>query len=101
MTTKHKGLHLHRLTTAAGNPREVAFANAWIEEHEYQNVLGYLMSKDNRAIPVADGTALAAATVIQWLGSPVGMSFLGRVIKNCPEVKEWLQAEMKEALLAK
>lgn len=72
---KHQGLHANRLTKAADNPREVAFAEEWDKENSssfhnqptLDHLLGIASGVRDRAV---------AATVIQWLGSNVGMSFL-------------------------
>lgn len=76
-TIKHKGLHAHRLRD---NPAERRLAKAWAKintDHGGQ-VLRYLLAKDNNR-PADEMTARdaeVAATVIQWLGSPVGLSWL-------------------------
>ena len=60
------------------NPTEKKFYRAWVGENERGLVLEYLMSTDEfgRRQPVSDRDHVVAATVIQWLGSPVGQSFL-------------------------
>lgn len=70
-----------RLKPAADNPREVAFAKRW----EYEN--------DHRggAEPIMQGLipdwtprdAEVAATLIQWLGSNVGFSFVEESLRCC------------------
>lgn len=54
------------------NPEEKRFADAWKKEHVLHHLLG------NGAFPrvPTKEEAAAAATVIQWLGSPVGQGFL-------------------------
>lgn len=76
---KHQGLHTNRLTKAADNPREVAFAKEWQKE----NIPGGMTETDytlDRLLwdtsEPSERDAVVAATVIQWLGSNVGMSFL-------------------------
>jgi hypothetical protein len=89
------GLHANRLDPKCGNPREVAFAEQWVQEHAYSNLLSTLF-----VVPCVPGTPgaiythsfghavfplgvepterdrIVAATLMQWLGSNCGMSFL-------------------------
>jgi len=77
----NKGLRQHRFKQ---NPLEWKFAEMW----EYLNikndgrgVLDYLLAEDiNRPCgEKTDRDKMVAATVIQWLGSPVGQNFLEQV----------------------
>lgn len=72
---KYKGLHTHRF---AENPEELRFAEAWEKENKYGRCLEYLLSVHPNNFPraVSDHEESIAATVVQWLGSPVGQSFL-------------------------
>ena len=74
-TMAHKGLHTHRLTD---NPEEKRFAEAWNDQNKYGRILEYLLSThpNNHPVMVNEQEESIAATVIQWLGSPVGQSFL-------------------------
>lgn len=47
---------------------------------DFHHSLKYLLSEDNRAAEVSDRDELVAATVIQWLGSPMGQNFLRRCL---------------------
>ena len=90
MKPKHVGISSHRLRS--DNPREVVFARLWQEQNDSGETLEYLLSTKNRR----DGSASdrdreVAATVIQWLGSNVGMSFLVSAIKASPEIREFLK----------
>jgi hypothetical protein len=82
MTIKHEGLRTYRLIA---NPLEQAFHNAWIEENDLDfgrnggNLLGYLLGENNEQGVVSERDAVVAATIIQWLGSPVGQKFIERV----------------------
>jgi hypothetical protein len=79
MAVKHRGLHFHRLEKRRGNPEEVAFSEAWEKENERGNVLAYLLqcgSQNGRPPDPSERDASVAATVVQWLGSPVGRQFL-------------------------
>jgi hypothetical protein len=78
----HKGKMQHRLKQ---NPLEQKFALEWekinsgIQRH---GILDYLLAEDNNRPlnEVSDRDREVAATVIQWLGSPVGKNFLYRII---------------------
>lgn len=81
-----QGLHPYRYKD---NPLEKAFAEAWQAENQIMpgrptSTLAYLMDLTNRGEPnppLTDRDHLVAATVIQWLGSPVGQGFLlGRLM---------------------
>lgn len=87
-TPLHVGFSANRLHPDADNPREVAFAASW--EKVNSPVFGhptveYLIPNST------ERDAKVAATIIQWLGSNVGMSFLVDVIEEEPKVKEWLR----------
>lgn len=75
---KHTGLSTHRL---ASNPLEAAYAAAW--EKQAPHTLGWLLSgpvNENGDYTQRDATV--AATMIQWLGSPVGSSFVQEVLEK-------------------
>ena len=79
---KHEGKNTHRLSS---NSMEKAFHDAWLEENTNRHcgiLLGQLLGDGNRPAEVSDRDALVAATVIQWLGSPVGSGFLQRVLMS-------------------
>ena len=64
-----RGLHPYRFKD---NPEERRFAEAWAKHCGDGKTLAYLL------FPVAptEREEQVAATVIQWLGSPVGQGFL-------------------------
>lgn len=68
---KHIGLSEYRI---ADNPKEEIFANKWKEMQENSNTLFYLIDRNESLLTQRDCTV--AATIIQWLGSPVGQNFL-------------------------
>lgn len=75
---KHRGLHTHRFKD---NPEEKRFAEAWEKMNKEGHTLAYLLDPQNgvgrlRPLEISQGEATAAATVIQWLGSPVGQIWL-------------------------
>ncbi len=93
---KHEGLHSRRLEPSQNNPREVAFSEQWKHENEVSHVLGVLLSRQEGGHPFMPFTgthvqlapcdqhaASVAATVIQWLGSNVGMCFLEESLRQC------------------
>jgi hypothetical protein len=87
----HVGKSSNRLHPAADNPREVAFAMEWSDMNDHKKckpTLAYLLDG------FSDRDAEVAATVIQWLGSNVGMCFLEDAIKREPKIKEWLNARI-------
>jgi hypothetical protein len=78
----NKGLHQYRFKN---EPLEKLFAEAWEADNidnagriDGRGILDYLLAKDSNH-PNGEVTKRdreVAATVIQWLGSPVGQSFL-------------------------
>jgi len=74
---KNQGLQTHRF---ANNPEEKRFADAWSEMNRISRNLDYLLDvkhDDQHFVdPASDRDRVVAATVIQWLGSPVGQGFL-------------------------
>jgi len=69
-----KGLHEYRFKT---NPLEERFAEKWAEQNELGNTLEYILSSTvNEREPVAEREKVVVATMMQWLGSPVGQAFL-------------------------
>jgi hypothetical protein len=80
---KNKGKNQHRFKQ---NPLEKEFAEAWeeINNREGSNILDYLMANKTNSpcSEVSDKDRMVAATVVQWLGSPVGQSFLIQIQGN-------------------
>jgi len=82
---KHEGKFLYRLKD---NRLEKAYHDAWVEENKGNlcrgvGILQWLMGDNNKpADDLTDRDALVAATVIQWLGSPVGQCFVARVLEG-------------------
>lgn len=72
---KTKGLHPYRFKE---NPEEQRFAKSWHSDGAHN--LKYLLcppETDQRFAPTpSERDEVVAATVIQWLGSPVGQCFL-------------------------
>jgi hypothetical protein len=84
---KNKGKSQHRFKN---NPAERIFAEVWEERNSgkySQPLLNYLLAEDNNR-PMGEVTErdqMVAATVIQWLGSPVGEGFLQDVAAKIKE----------------
>lgn len=78
------GYHTHRFEQ---NPEERRFAEAWDRQQEHGRTLNYLLSEshDNRPVDVSPHDDKTAATLIQWLGSPVGQNFLRELGYKCGE----------------
>lgn len=74
-TLKYKGLHIHRYKD---NPEEFAFAKEWDKQNRYGRNLAYLLCGEQQGNPPepSERDHIVGATVIQWLGSPVGQAFL-------------------------
>jgi hypothetical protein len=63
------------------NPLEARFLKAWQGQNEGSGrLLDYLLGDGAKASIASDRDEKVAATVIQWLGSPVGQSFLSNVL---------------------
>lgn len=77
MRLKHFGRHTHRFRD---NPEEKRIAEAWDAAQEYGDTLAWLLDRRpvqiGRPMTPSDIEITAAATVIQWLGSPVGQAWL-------------------------
>lgn len=106
MCSQVRGISSHRLKPNAGNPREIAFMDQWDYENENdRDLLSALMIEpcdgddpdrvtgfrgdrlgQHYKRPLGQTTLrdrIVAATVVQWLGSNVGMSFLEMALKRC------------------
>lgn len=93
MKIKHEGLSTNQLNS---NPREQVFAKAWkqINDPPYPVVsvpLELLLCSNgdgniNRDLSQIEATT--AATVIQWLGSPVGWEWLNETMEKAQRIKE-------------
>ena len=82
----HRGFYETRLTQ--DNPRESIFSIKWKEENNRPN--GFQLVQ--MLIPkCTERDTEVAATIIQWLGSNVGMCFLSNVIRESSEIKQWLK----------
>ncbi len=81
------GFSAFRLDPKLDNSREITFASLWQEENDEEarrNIIGHLIPD------LTERDERVAATVIQWLGSNVGMSFLAEAIKRNSKIKQFL-----------
>ena len=80
------GFSAHRLRPEAQNPREVAFWEQWSFEHQVHRggLLAHLVPD------YTERDARVAATIIQWLGSNVGMCFIEEAAERSPELLDGL-----------
>lgn len=67
------GLHTHRF---ADNPEEKRFAEAYAAKMGRRNLEWLLSCGGEVPAPLSERDETVAATMIQWLGSPVGQGFL-------------------------
>jgi len=86
---KHVGLYSSRLDLKQDNPREIAFAAQWAKEQKQGRILFHLLPNASQR------DAEVAATIIQWLGSNVGMSFIEEVLDSSPEVRKFIVSSVK------
>ena len=72
---KHTGIHINRIDQ---NPLEKVFSEKWLMEHGKDSIFLEQILRKNpfNFEEISQRDATVAATVIQWLGSPVGESFL-------------------------
>lgn len=91
----HAGLHARR-TTLPCNEHEQFFSEEWSKLQEKTKTLDGILSPDGQPFFASQRDAIVAATVIQWLGSPVGTGFIRAV--NERSKKEGLGTELKAYL---
>lgn len=77
----NQGLHVHRLQQ---NELERKFAEEWESRNvrnQGRDLIDYMLAVDNNRPcgEVTERDRQVVATVIQWLGSPVGQSFIDTV----------------------
>ena len=66
------------------NPAERIFVEEFLEQDKWSNTLEYLLSSyPNIRQDVTDEQRAVAMTIIQWIGSPCGQSFLQVVAERC------------------
>ena len=84
----HVGCKAYRYKRRDDNEQERVFAEKWLEINDgHARTLAHLLAENpNTLYPPgpSDREKVVAATVIQWLGSPVGQGFL----RDCGYVKK-------------
>lgn len=84
----HVGCKAYRYKRRDDNEQERVFAEKWREINDgHARILAHLLAENPNSnyLPVpSDRDKMVAATVIQWLGSPVGQGFL----RDCGYVKK-------------
>lgn len=75
--TSVEGINTHRLER---EPLEKKFAEKWAEIGP--STLPYVLSDDNSRASLSERDYEVAATIIQWLGSPVGSNFVRQVMET-------------------
>lgn len=85
----HEGRHPRRL---ASNPAEQVFAEEWRKQQETGHTLEWLlcvsMDQQRQERDVTQEEATCAATLMQWLGSPVGSSWLEDALAKAKRANE-------------
>jgi hypothetical protein len=71
------GKNVHRLSC---EPLERKFHDEWKKHQEQNHTLEYILGDNNEPAVVTDYEQMIVATVIQWLGSPVGQGFLANIL---------------------
>ena len=86
-TLRVKGKHTHRF---AQNPCERTAAYRWNQLNRKPGIgtLDYIMGDGQETGHVSDRDHLVAATVIQWLGSPVGQGFVRDLVESFDAIKK-------------
>ena len=81
---RNVGKHTHRFKS---NPRERIAAELWQQECGNPpiggpDMLNYMLGNGKDPVEVSDRDREVAATVIQWLGSPIGNNFLRELLER-------------------
>lgn len=87
------GYYPHRLNREL-NPREVAFAEQWTQDNYDGRLLTVLVGGKHGQVTKRDEKV--AATIIQWLGSNVGMALIDGAMRKEPQIRQWLIREMEQ-----
>jgi hypothetical protein len=82
MEIVHKGKALYRTKGNDVNAiMERVFSQEWEKMQDSSSTLEYLLGIGERRTAVTQDQATVAATVIQWLGSPIGQVWLKNVLR--------------------
>lgn len=80
----HSGIHSRRISLP-GNEHELYFSEEWKKLQEKSKTLDGILSPDGQPVFASQRDATVAATIIQWLGSPVGTGFIRSVNERSKE----------------
>lgn len=61
---------------------EKAFMDGWEAANKTDTILGYLLGDGRSSVAPTQEQAELAASVVQWMGSPVGFSFMREILKS-------------------
>lgn len=87
---KHEGFRKDRLNHPDFSAKERAFAKEWADSvHTTPSSKGDYHILEALVPNATERDAAVAATIIQWLGTNVGSSFLSHVIESNPEIFEF------------
>lgn len=79
---KHQGLHYARCRRRH-NAAELVFAKRWYQQQRlYRTFQSIMNPRGTGPVDVGERDRLVAASVIQWLGSPVGISWLEETLSR-------------------
>lgn len=89
---KHIGRSAYRLSS---NPKEAVFAESWRMQNERFSTVDWMLG-----IGITDKATeqqcAEAATIVQWLGSPIGWAWLMDTIASDKEMRkdalDWLES---------
>ena len=101
--SKIQGLNHTRMER---EPVEKAFVEVWrklniessgpINDFPYRLLEHILSPKQPKIENISDRDVVVAETVVQWLGSSVGQSFLKEVIASSPELQKSLKGILED-----
>lgn len=86
---RSQGLH-HARCLREHNEAELIFARAWHRLQDQTAALNYMLNPEGpgpNPAYVDDRDRFVAATVIQWLGSPIGMDWLTRTLSRARQAE--------------
>lgn len=84
---EHKGYDDHRLTDPIRNESEITLATEWVKWNKDDGPHGFI----KHLIPdPTQRDAKVAATIIQWLGTSIGLAFFAETIRQSPQLASYL-----------
>jgi len=84
---EHKGYDDHRLSDNLRNESEITLAHHWVKRNTDNGKYGFL----KYLIPEpTQRDAKVAATIIQWLGTNIGLAFLSEAVRESTQLSNFL-----------